>query len=73
MCRRARGSASKASPAKAASRCTKRDSTIGVPSRFLRAAEDDAPVAHRHDEIMRRLANAPLRRRQAQRLRASAG
>ena len=73
--RRALRQSTKASPASAAKRVArKREATVGEPSRFARAAEDRricAPSAM--TKSCARLADAALRRRQAQRMRASAG
>ena len=62
-----RGRRRKPRPPTAASRCTKRESTVGVPSRLMARLRIDALLPHRHDEIMRRLADLALRRREAER------
>ena len=53
------------SPATAASRCTKREATVGAPASFGGAGQDDFLGAEPLREIMRGQADAPLRQVEA--------
>ena len=57
---------SKASPASADRRAMKREGTVGAPSRLMARLSTTRSGAQSHDEVMRALADASLRRHQAE-------
>ena len=62
----ARACFQRSSPATAASRCTKREATVGAPRELGRIGQDHLVGAERLREVMRRERDAPLRQIEAE-------